>query len=66
MFPMFRVRCPTVLTLPASLQVQDVPLPRLGDTLNARVPWYGDAQPAPQVLTRPRRVARNDVDSDLS
>ncbi len=30
-------------------QVQDAPLPRLGDTLNARVPWYGDAQPASQV-----------------
>ena len=35
--------------LETTSQVQDAPLPRLGDTLNARVPWYGDAQPASQV-----------------
>ena len=45
-----------VLIWLAGLQVQDAPLPRLGDTLNARVPWYGDAQPAPQVAEGLRTI----------
>jgi hypothetical protein len=56
----------TASTLSDSLQVQDAPLPRLGDALNGRVPWYGDAQPAPQVRTLPIVQLRHNVDSGRS